>query len=90
MIVGALVDAETGNQGKATIGLGAALTQARGKGYVALEMETQLALGLIQIRTDPGQARLRLQGLQEYAMSKGFGLIAHKAEAFKLQTRPKN
>jgi tetratricopeptide (TPR) repeat protein len=79
VIVGALVDAETGNQRQAIRNLETALTQARGKRYVALEMEIQLALGMIQVRRDPGQARVRLQQLQKDATSRGFGLVAHRA-----------
>jgi eukaryotic-like serine/threonine-protein kinase len=89
-IVEGLVDAETGNQHQAMNNLEIALTQARSKGYAALGMEIQLALGIIQIRSDPIQARARLQRLQEYATSKGFGLVAHKAaEAVSSASRDK-
>ena len=60
VIIGALADAETGSPRQAISNLEAALTQARSKGYVAIEMEIQLALGVIQIRRDPSQARVRL------------------------------
>jgi eukaryotic-like serine/threonine-protein kinase len=89
VIAGASVDAETGRYGQATLGLEAALAQARDKGYVALEMEAQLALGVIQIRRNPSQARMRLQELEQYARSKGFGLIAQRAQALNLSTLPR-
>jgi hypothetical protein len=80
VMVGALVYAETGNQRQAISNLEAAFTQARNKGYVVVAMEIQLALLQIQINTNSVQTRVHLQQLHEYATSKGFGLIARKAE----------
>jgi hypothetical protein len=59
-----------------------ALTRARNLGLFRLQLEASLALGEIQMqKRNPELGRKRLQDTEESARSKGFELIAQKANA---------
>ena len=59
-----------------------ALTRARNLGLFRLQLEASLALGEIQMqKRNPDTGRRRLEDTEESARSKGFGLIAQKANA---------
>jgi eukaryotic-like serine/threonine-protein kinase len=70
------------NVGRATVTAQDALTRARDLGLFRLQLEASLALGEIQMQNrNPDMGRKRLEDTEESARSKGFELIAQKANA---------
>ena len=58
-----------------------ALTRSRNLGLLRLQLEASLALGEFQMQTNAGLGRKRLEQTERDAGSKGFELIARKANS---------
>jgi serine/threonine protein kinase/tetratricopeptide (TPR) repeat protein len=58
-----------------------ALTRSRNLGLLRLQLEASLALGEFQMQTNPGLGRKRFEQIEREARSKGFELIARKANS---------
>jgi DNA-binding winged helix-turn-helix (wHTH) protein/tetratricopeptide (TPR) repeat protein len=61
--------------------LASILSEARRRGYFGIELEARLLMCEIEASNDPALARLRAKGLEDDARTRGFGLIARKAQA---------
>jgi len=55
------------------------ITKARRQGYVGLECEARLALGELELQTDPRHGRSELEGLADETHARGLELISRKA-----------
>jgi eukaryotic-like serine/threonine-protein kinase len=64
------------------------LAEARKRGYFGVELQARLAMCEIETRNDPALARLHAKSLEDDAKSRGFELIARKAEATGLVAQP--
>jgi len=60
--------------------LRATIAAAKKLGYYNLETEARLALGELQLKSNPGAGRVTLTELALEAQGRGFGLIAHRAQ----------
>jgi eukaryotic-like serine/threonine-protein kinase len=59
--------------------LQSAITAAHSRGYVVLECDARLALGELELKTNPGLGRSDLEVLAREAHERGFELISRKA-----------
>ena len=57
------------------------ITRSQGMGFYSMESQARLALGEVEIETDPALGRSTLARLQQSASSHGFQLVARQAAA---------
>ncbi|HEY6944262.1 MAG TPA: protein kinase, partial [Candidatus Acidoferrum sp.] len=81
-IIAARIRAASGNSAEAIRRLTAVLAEANKTGFVAHQLEAQLALGEIEMKSGKSAAgRVHLAAIEKESTQKGFLLIARKASA---------
>ena len=80
-VEGARLQAALGKEAEAKTALLDALAQAKKADLVPLQFQATLALGEIEIKTEPAAGKTRLASLEGAARRKGFLLIARRAAA---------
>jgi len=74
------VEAAMGQFSAARQSLQTVLTETSKRNYVHYQLEARLAMCEVEAKTDPTSARIHAKALEKDATSKGFGLIARKAQ----------
>ena len=64
------------------------VSEARRRGYFGIELEARLLMCEVEARNDPSLAHLHANALKREARSRGFELIARKAQAIESAVQP--